>query len=81
MRSNPAASSGSSIIATNDNWSSAANAVEIAAVSASAGAFAFAAGSKDAALVVTLPAGAYSASVSGVGGTTGTALVEIYVVP
>lgn len=73
--------SGATAIATNDNWGSATNAAEIATASTSAGAFGFASGSKDAALLVTLSAGAYTASVSGVGGTTGTALVEIYVVP
>jgi hypothetical protein len=35
-------------------------------------------GSKDAAFVVTLPAGAYTVQVSGVASTTGLALVEIY---
>ncbi len=73
--------SGTTAVATNDNWSSAANATDIAASAAAAGAFAFANGSKDAALVATLPAGSYTASISGVGATTGTALVEIYVVP
>ncbi len=72
--------SGSTALATNDNWSSATNALEIESAANASGAFTFAAGSKDAALLVTLGAGAYTASVSGVGGTTGTALVEIYVV-
>ena len=39
------------------------------------------AGSADAAFVITLPPGVYSAVASGVGDTTGIALVEIYVVP
>src|SRR6185436_10732198 len=34
--------------------------------------------SRDAAVVATLPPGAYTAQVSGVGGTTGTAIVEVY---
>ena len=72
---------GTTALATNDNWSGAANAVEISAVATAVGAFALPAGSKDAALVTTLPAGSYTAIVSGVGGTTGTALVEVYVVP
>lgn len=67
---------GNTALATNDNWS-AADAPTMAAV----GAFALTAGSRDAAIVTTLPAGAYSAIVSGVGGTTGTALVELYAVP
>ncbi|MBL9187786.1 MAG: YHYH protein [Opitutaceae bacterium] len=71
--------SGATAIATNDNWSSASNAAEIAATATGVGAFAFGAGSRDAALLVTLSAGAYTASISGVGGTTGTALMEIYV--
>lgn len=42
------------------------------------GAFPFPAGSADSALVVTLPAGAYTAEVTGVNATTGVALVEVY---
>ncbi|MBI5691125.1 MAG: metallophosphoesterase [Verrucomicrobia bacterium] len=72
---------GTTALATNDNWSSATNAAEIATAATSFGAFALPAGSRDAALVVTLPAGSYSAVVSGVGNTTGTALVEIYSEP
>jgi hypothetical protein len=67
-------------VANNDNWSAATNAAEIQAAAAQSGAFALASGSRDAAVLVTLSAGSYTASVSGVGNTTGTALVEIYVV-
>jgi hypothetical protein len=42
------------------------------------GAFALTAGSADSAIVITLPPGNYTAIVSGVGGTTGTALAEVY---
>ncbi|MSU52250.1 MAG: DUF4976 domain-containing protein [Opitutaceae bacterium] len=72
---------GATVLATNDNWSSATNAAEIAATAATVGAFPLPTGSNDAALVVVLPAGSYSAVVSGVGATTGTALVELYVAP
>jgi hypothetical protein len=72
--------SGGAVVATNDNWSSGASPASLAAAAAGAGAFALAPGSRDAALLVDLAAGSYTASVSGVGGTTGTALVEIYVV-
>jgi hypothetical protein len=65
-------------LATNDNWSLASNAPEVAAAAAGAGAFALAGGSRDAALLVTLAPGLYSAVTSGVGGATGTALVEFY---
>ena len=42
------------------------------------GAFALPSTSADSAVLVTLPAGAYTVQVSGVNGTTGNALVEIY---
>lgn len=64
-------------IATNDNWESG-NAATISATAARLGAFAFKPGSRDAALVATLPPGGYTAIVSGVGNTTGIALVEAY---
>ncbi len=64
-------------IATNDNWESG-GATPISSAAARLGAFAFRTGSRDAALLVTLPPGSYTAIVSGVGGTTGIALVETY---
>ncbi len=66
------------VVATNDNWETAANLPALSAESARLGAFAFRAGSRDAALLVTLPPGSYTATVSGVGDTTGNALVEAY---
>jgi len=47
----------------------------------SVGAFSLVAGSADSAMVLTLPAGAYTAQVSGVNNSTGIALVEIYEIP
>ncbi len=65
-------------IAANDNWGSV-NASAITSAFGQAGAFPFAANSKDAALLVDLAPGAsYTIQVSGVGGTTGNALVEVY---
>ena len=70
---------GGTIIATNDDWGGAA-ALKNAA--AAVGAVALAAdNSKDSALLATLPPGLYSVQVSGVGGTTGIALVELYALP
>lgn len=63
------------MVASNDNWSTDAN---VPSASSSAGAFALPDGSLDAALVATLAPGAYTASVSGVGGATGVGLVELY---
>ncbi|MEO5958728.1 MAG: delta-60 repeat domain-containing protein, partial [Opitutaceae bacterium] len=62
-------------IAASDDWSGEA---EIVGATVAAGAFELAAGSKDAALVVRLPPGNYTVMVSGVGGTSGRALVEVY---
>ena len=60
----------------NDNWSPT-----LASTFASAGAFALTAGSKDAALTVSLPPGGYTVQVSGADGGTGNAIVELYELP
>jgi uncharacterized delta-60 repeat protein len=65
-------------VATNDNWGGTP---ELIAAFAAAGAFGLPSGSGDAALLIRLPPGAYTVTVSGVGNTTGTALVEIYEMP
>jgi pectate lyase len=70
------------LIAANDQWQDpTATATLNADVSRSVGAFALAAGSKDAAMVFDNASGGYTAQVSGVGGGTGVALVEIYEAP
>ncbi len=69
------------IIQQNDNWLASTNAAQIGLVSSQVGAFALPPNSRDAVLLVTLEPGTYSAQVSGVGNTTGVALVEIYDVP
>lgn len=69
------------VVAANDNWSAASNAAEIAAAATTVGAFTLPADSKDAAVLLTLPPGAYTASVSGASGTRGVALIEIYELP
>lgn len=65
-------------IATNTGWGTNMNPGLIASTSATVGAFALAQGSADCALIVSLPAGAYTAQVTGVNNTTGVALAEIY---
>ena len=62
-------------IQTNTGWTTG-NAT--AAIMSSAGAFALPSGSNDSALVVTLPAGAYTAQIASAGGTPGEGLLEIY---
>jgi outer membrane protein assembly factor BamB len=66
------------VVAENDDWSKASNASQIAALAAQVGAFALQTGGRDPAMVVTLPPGAYTAQISGVGATTGVALIEVY---
>lgn len=65
-------------IASNTSWGGSA---VLSAIFARTGAFALATNSRDSALVITLPPGAYTAQVSGVSGDTGVALVEVYDVP
>lgn len=67
-------------LATNDRWSSA-NATMIAAAATRVGAFTLATDTEDAALLITVPPGAYTAELRGKADTTGVALLEIYEVP
>jgi hypothetical protein len=77
------------VIAHNDNWQSPEKTDvvvgptpgDIMQANDSVGAFPLGDGSQDAALVVQLPPGLYNATVEGVNGSTGTALLEIYLVP
>ncbi len=64
------------IIARNDDWDEA-----IASYAASAGAFPWLSRTEDAAVLVTLRPGAYTATVHGKDDAGGIALVEIYAVP
>lgn len=72
---------GSVLVRENDNWSDASDATATSTVAGAVGAFALPPGSKDAALLLYLAPGSYTAQVSGVNGTTGVALVEAYEVP
>jgi hypothetical protein len=73
--------SGQAIVATNDAWSSGPDAASLVAATATVGAFALAPGTEDAALLITLPPGAYTAKIEGKNAATGVALLEIYEVP
>jgi hypothetical protein len=68
-------------IAENDNWGDATNATQIVTTSTQVGAAALPSGSKDAVILTTLNAGVYTVLVTGVGNTTGVALVELFEVP
>ncbi|HEU5078606.1 MAG TPA: immunoglobulin domain-containing protein [Opitutaceae bacterium] len=73
--------SSSAIVATNDNWDTGDGAADTAAAIAKVKATDLKAGSKDAALAVSLVPGAYTVVVRGVNGTTGVAIAEVYEVP
>lgn len=62
----------------NDDWESSRSPGALAATAARVGAFELAAGSRDAALLVTLPPGNYTVVVSAADGGTGIVLVEVY---
>jgi hypothetical protein len=65
-----------SVMASNDNWDAT-----LTPTFTSVGAFALTPGSRDAALIVTLEPGSYTAQVSGIGNATGVAIVEVYELP
>lgn len=74
------------IVATNDDWSTpatatAATAAQISAAATAVGAFALAPASKDAALLLYLAPGPYTAQLGTAGTATGGALIEVYEVP
>ena len=69
--------SGTTLLQENDD----ATDPTLAAAARQVGAFALPAGGKDSAILVTLQPGADTAQVSGVGATSGVALVEVYDVP
>lgn len=67
------------IVATSDDWRGTA---ALKAAYASVGAFPFASDdSKDAAIVIELPPGGYTATITGKNSTTGVALIEVYELP
>jgi hypothetical protein len=66
------------VLATNTGWSNSANAAAITATSARVSAFPFAVGSADSVLLMTLSPGAYTAQISGLNGSTGVSIVEVY---
>jgi hypothetical protein len=68
----------STVLANNDKWQGN---VDVAAAVSATGAFPVPASSKDAALVLSVPAGGYSVQVTPSTGATGIAIIEVYEVP
>ncbi len=69
------------IIGYNDDWSKRPDAADISAAATKVGAFPLSTGSGDAALLVELAPGNYTAQVEPESGSGGTALIEVYSVP
>jgi len=68
----------SAVVATNDDWGAATNVAQLSTTAAQFGAFALSAGSRDAALISSLPTGAYTAQLTSKATSAGVALVEVY---
>ena len=68
-------------VATNEGWDAAGGGAVIAAAGGLVGAFPLTAGSRDAALLVSVAPGAYTVEIKGKDAAEGVALLEIYEVP
>lgn len=68
--------SGTNVVASNNDWTEAT--ARVTTTTTALQAFPLDAGSKDAALVAELSPGTYTVQVSGVNGSSGTVLIEIY---
>ena len=66
------------LIRENYSWQVGNDAGLVTAAETATGAFAFANGSADSAILITLPPGTYTAELSGAGGAIGIALIEVY---
>ncbi len=73
--------SSQAVIRENYSWGTGNDPGLVTEAEASTGAFSFAGGSADSAILIVLPPGTYTAEVSGTNQTTGDALVEVYEVP
>ncbi|HTZ19755.1 MAG TPA: Ig-like domain-containing protein [Opitutaceae bacterium] len=72
---------GNTVVRQNDNWENGNDPTLVATATSQIGTFPLPSGSKDSAILMTLPPGLYTAVVSSANGTTGVALVEAYEVP
>jgi hypothetical protein len=69
---------GERALATNDDWEISRSPAVVAATAQRVGAFALPPGSLDAALLITLSPGPYTAVITSADGSTGVALIEVY---
>jgi hypothetical protein len=70
--------SGTQSVAANAGWEASADPAALATAAARVGAFALQSGRADAALIATLPAGAWTIQVAGMDGGSGVVLIEAY---
>jgi len=73
--------SGDRVVTRNSGWTVGPEPGAIAAAASKVGAFALPAGSADSALLAYFTPGAYTAQLTGPGGASGNALIEVYEVP
>lgn len=66
------------LLSVNEGWTTTSDPAALVSRTLRAGAFPLSPTSADSAVLAALPAGGYTVVVSGVGGTTGAALVEVY---
>lgn len=69
---------GATLVAANEGWEKGGNAAQITAAATSVGAFALMPGDADAALLLTLEPGTYTATITGRNGASGDVLAEVY---
>jgi hypothetical protein len=69
------------LVRENFTWQTGNDPGLVSAAEAATGAFLFANGSADSAILIVVPPGTYSAVLSGTGTSTGNALIEVYEVP
>ncbi|MES2693623.1 MAG: Ig-like domain-containing protein [Verrucomicrobiota bacterium] len=69
------------VVRQNDNWEMGNDPMLISNAASAVRAFTLAGGSRDAAILISLPPGSYTAQVTGTGTSTGVALVEVYEIP
>lgn len=68
-------------LGVNTGWNASGGGADLAAAAAAVAAFPLSAGSADAALFFEAQPGEYTVQISGIGGTTGEAMVEVYLLP
>jgi hypothetical protein len=72
---------GSVRLRTNAGWTTEGLTHDLRAAAADVGAFPLETGSADGAMILTLQPGPYTVQIQGIGGETGEAIAEVYVLP